>query len=496
MKTALNFAKQRQQGSILAYFILLLVIVGAIASVGAYVAQTTNVSRRRGSMVSARQYAESAAVIAAVDLNTAYTNVGATSFPLNLAVLSPRYTLNAPLSTFQQRVYERTISDPFINQTVKAQISVPNSSSASTAKIVTSAVVGGVTNTTTLNLQMLLNFGGAIVSVNSGDGSSAVAKSDAEAGDVVVSGGGAGVTLIVDGGNGLAISANGRVNVSPSATVPPGTISMTNQGSANQIADYTSQGTANSLFDFNRYIAVADLTTNSYNTNVLHNNHFTNVNAFANAMRIATNHTLEGIIVVDLHKTSTPVDPNWQKAGDASMFPNGINIHGTLFYNFGPEFGPLDKFVMNADLNINAADLSGLVTTNRASYASGYPPVYTDPTRNPTNINTWAAVPIPYPTFSPADDLPALMYSTGEVDIHGPANVCGVCYTPSYMEIENKGSSGSIQYFRGMMIMGNGIFYENTQAGNISIITFDRKAVDNLATALSSGKSVKVAYWQ
>jgi len=39
------------------------------------------------------------------------------------------------------------------------------------------------------------------------------------------------------------------------------------------------------------------------------------------------------------------------------------------------------------------------------------------------------------------------MYSIGEVDIHGNANVCGVCYTPSYMEMR-KSTPLDNQYFK------------------------------------------------
>jgi hypothetical protein len=365
---------------------------------------------------------------------------------------------------------------------------VPNSSSPTAGKVVASATVGDVTQTATVNLQMTFGYGAAILSVNDGTIDTSVARNAAKAGNVVVNGGGPGKTLIVDGGTGLAIAANGQVNIDPTASVPPSTVSSTNEGTANQIPDYTSQGTANSLFDFGRFIAVADLTTNAYNAST-HNNHFTNVLAFSTAMSATPSYTLEGVVVVDLKHSDT----NWTKAGDSGLFPNGINVRGTLFYNFAPDFTPLEKFTVNAALNINAANLGGLVATNGTTYASGYPPVYADNTKNPTNIVINSKG---YTNFVAGDDLPGLMYSTGEVDIHGPANVCGVCYTPSYMEIENKGPSGTIQYFKGMLIMGQGIYYENTTAGSTSIITYDRNVLDNLATEGTRGKIVTVAYWQ
>lgn len=479
-------------GIMIAYFLVLLITLSAIAGVGAYVSQNSNLARRRSQMIAAQQYAEAGAVLGCSHLNSALTNrVGTTIANL----LAQGYVANAALSTPQTNVYEKTIIGAFTNQPLTARIWMPAAPSPTAAKISAFATTGQVTEQTAVMVKLVWGYPGAIISINRGaPADTSVAKSSAQNGNVVVNGASSGSTVI-DGGPGLAILANGRANIDTNyARIPQNSISMSNYNTGDQIPDYTSQGTANSLFDFSRYIAVADLTPNIYNTNQ-HNNHFTNVNSFANALRIAANHTLEGVVVIDLHNTSSPRDPNWSKAGDASMFPYGINIHGTLFYNFGPEFGPLDKFVVTASLNVNAANLAGLVANNPATYTTGYPPVYTDPTKNPTNINTWAAVPIPYPTFSPADDLPALMYSIGEVDIHGPANVCGVSYTPSYMEIENKGPAGTIQYFKGSLIMGQGIYYENNNAST-SIISFDPKAVDNLATLANAGKQVRVAYWR
>jgi len=85
-----------------------------------------------------------------------------------------------------------------------------------------------------------------------------------------------------------------------------------------------------------------------------------------------------------------------------------------------------------------------------------------------------------------------LMYSIGIVDIHGSANVCGVCYTPSFMEIENHGQN---QYFKGAMIMGQGIYFENKTAAT-SIIAYDPHSADFLATLNNKGKVVTVAWWE
>jgi len=485
VKTALRNKKKQPQGSILVYLILLLVLAVAIASVGTYVSGTTAVAHRRSDMAAAQQYVEGGAVIACNDLNAAVMASGVNLASNLMNSSSSPYTKNTTLSTSQTNVYQRTITSPFTNQTITAQIWLPNVSSPQNAQISTSATVGSVTQTATVNINIFFAYGAAIISSNDGTTETGVAKPVAKDGNVVVNGNGDG-PLVVYGGTGLGILCNGRANIATNfVNVPPSAISMTNYNTANQVPDYTAQGTNNTLFDFNRFIACANATPNLLNTNT-HNNHFTNVLSFANAMSAATNHTLEGVIVVDINST----DGNWNKAGDSSLFPNGINIHGTLFYNFGAGFTPTTSFVVNTPLNINATNLSGVVASNPATYATGYPPLYTDPTKNPTNIIIAPA----YQNFTAGEDLPALMYSIGEVDIHWPANVCGVCYTPSYMEIENM-NDGQTQYFRGALIMGDGIYLENNHTGT-TIVSYDVNTIKSLATAGSAGKQVMVSYWQ
>jgi len=367
MKITIRNSRQRQEGAILVYFIMASIFISAIASLGAYVWTTTNLAHRRGDMIAAEQFAEGGAVIACADLNNAYTNATGV-FPANLAALSS-YALNTSLTTSSQKVYQRTISAPFTNQTITAQIWVPNAASVATARVVTTATVGDITQTATVNLSLGFAYPAAIISVSPGTTSTSVSKSAAQAGNVVISGAGNG-PLVVDGNTGMAVMANGQVNVASTndASVPSNSISRTNENTANEIADLTAQGT-NALFDFNRFIAVANATTNSYNTNT-HNNHFANVDIFASALNAAANHTLEGVVVVDIGSLVNE---------DPTLFPNGINIHGTLFYNFAPTFNLLSKFVVTAALNINPANMTGFVATNPSTYPSGYPPTYQKP---------------------------------------------------------------------------------------------------------------------
>jgi hypothetical protein len=484
MKTAVINRKQSEQGAILAYFIMVTVVASLIASVGSYVMVTTGIAHRRNDMIAAQEYARAGVVMACNDFNGAFTNKTG-GFPGNLV---SNFSYSVVSSSVSQTVYQRTISVPFTNQTVVAQIKVPAVGTGS--KIVASAAVGQVTQSATVNTVIIFGYPAAIISDNAGTTGTAADKNTAQDGNVTVNGDKDG-PLVVDGNEGYAALANGRVNVDTNYTkVTPGSISMTNYATPYEVPNFTSQGTTNSLFDFDRFIACADSTTNSYNTNT-HNNHFVQVRDFANAIRLAPNHTIEGVVVVDIRISDTKISPKWSEAGDDSKFPYGVNVRGTLFYNFGPEFGPLDKFVFTAPLNVNAANLTGLVATNSTTYPSGYPPVYTDNTKNPTNIDITTKG---FPNFTPTEDLPALMYSIGEVDIHGPANVCGVMYTPSYSEIENK-TDGQTQYFKGVLIIGQGLYLENTSKAT-TVVSYDAKALDNLATKLSKGKLVKVAYWE
>jgi hypothetical protein len=121
------------------------------------------------------------------------------------------------------------------------------------------------------------------------------------------------------------------------------------------------------------------------------------------------------------------------------------------------------------------------------TYPTGYPPVYAD-----TNKSPYSVTPAGWPRFDPSDDLPALMYNNAILDMHGDVNICGVVYSSSFMEIENK-QSGQTQYFNGALIGGGGIYVENGQHAT-SIVRYDQNALDRLATSGTRGKTMKVVY--
>src|SRR6185436_15414107 len=231
----------------------------------------------------------------------------------------------------------RTISAPFSNQTVVAQLWMSNSPSPQQVRIVTTSKVGNVPQTAELNVKMVFGYGAAIVSDSPGTTSTGTSKGVAQDGNVVIDGGGS--PTVINGGPGLAVWANGNVNVDNSfAPIPPDAISRQDYGTADQIPDYTTEGSSDQLFDFRRYIAASDVAKT----------HYPDLASFFTANNAASarpNGALEGIIVVDIARD----DKQFGKL-DPSSLPRGINVRGTLVFNFSSEFGPMDKIINTATM--------------------------------------------------------------------------------------------------------------------------------------------------
>ena len=479
MRITIRHPAAREQGSILAYLVIALVLLSTIATVTAYVAQTFRIASRRENMVQALQYAEGGAAIACVDLQRVFKITSGTIISNLIAV---GYSQNTSLSTALTNVFQRTVSSPFTNQTVSVQIWMPNLSSPPDASVIGLATVGNVTQSATTHLQVRFGYGAAIISDDPGTTSSGISKSIGQDGNVIVDGDKTGNT-VVDGGDGLAILANGRANVDTNyAKIPASAISEKNYNTANQVPDYTNEGSPDQLFDFNRFIAVANATPGPSTAG---NNHFTNVATFAAAVKAAKGAFLEGVIVVDIKKSDmSGLDPS-----DFGGYP--LNVHGTVIFNFASDVSATDKIINTTTMNINPADLSGLIANDSTTYKSGYPPVYNNPAKNPVNIDISSKG---FSNFTAADDLPAMMYNIGIFDIHGNVNISGVLYSPSFFEIENK-QDGQTQYFKGSLITGGGIYYENKKKAT-SIISYDPHALDNLATQGTKAKRVFATYWE
>lgn len=487
MKTRTLARQQQQASAMVACLIMMLIVITAVSSLAAYVTQTVRLANRRSDGVAAMQFAQGGAVIVANDLNNALTNRTATFFN-NLISGSTPYTLTAE-GTSPLVVYQRIMTAPFSNQTVVAKVWFTNATLPTEAAIHCSATVRDVTQTNILHVKFSFGFGAAIICDNPGTTDTGISKSTAQNGNVVVNGDRSG-PIVVDGGEGLAIWANGNANVDPLyAKVPASAVLRAAYGTANQIPDYTAPGSTDQLFDFKRFIAVADATPVGNSINPNRNNHFTNLATFfAGCNKVVLpgyDGALEGVVVVDISKAEISKDIT------TALVPNGINVRGTLIFNFGPTVTSTDKIFDWATLNINKANLSGLVATDPSTYTSGYPPVFKDPAKDPANIDITSKG---FTNFGPTEDRPALMYNNGVLDIHGNANICGVVYSPSFMEIENK-VAGQTQYFRGSLIGGGGIYFENVQAST-SVCSYDPATLDLLATSSNKGKLVLATYWE
>jgi hypothetical protein len=511
MKAIAQYKSSEQGAATIFYLLMMLVVISLLAAAMTYVSGSVRLERRRGDLIAAQQYAEGGAVIACDELNTAYGKSGT----LATNVTSAGYTLSSALSTSAYNVYTRTISSPFTNygQTVTAQLWLSTSTSAKSAKVVTIATKDSVTQSATVNLQFSWGYPAAIISTNAGTTTTSTGKSAAQAGNVAIDGNTNG-TVIVDanGGSGKAILANGSANWS-SANVTSTQVSAHNYGTSSAIPDYTAQGTANALFDFNRFVAVADSTPNTLSASGT--NHFASLADFmkANAAAAATPAgALEGVIVVDITATSSS-----GKTGDVgidvlanpdnyvgttympavSPSTKGITVRGSLFFKFGSAYGPLDKIFNRTPMNINPANLSGFNAADPTTYPSGYPPTYYDSSKNPANIDITSKG---YTNFAAGEDLPALMYSIGTVDMHGSVNISGVVYTPSYMEEENMTGEGfkiakQLQYIKGTVIVGLGYYLANNNVAT-TIVSYDPNALTSIATKGNAGKLLTVAYWQ
>ncbi|MES0372560.1 MAG: hypothetical protein ABUK11_09825, partial [Mariprofundaceae bacterium] len=84
------------------------------------------------------------------------------------------------------------------------------------------------------------------------------------------------------------------------------------------------------------------------------------------------------------------------------------------------------------------------------------------------------------------EDLPALSFAGGVLDMHGHANISGMLYTPDSGEIEAKqGKIAPNQYVNGAMLIGNGIYLQDGGTGDYSMIavTFNGDTFDQLRAA-------------
>ncbi len=340
--------------------------------------------------------------------------------------------------------------------------------------VTATGMYNGVTRTVTANIKSaVMIYSGAIVD----DGTQVAGTGSGKAwaisnGPVVMDG----VNQYVWGG----MRANGGVylngsttpitssNVGTSLTHFSGSLDTNLSGTSNEIPKFTDPGSAQQLFDFGRFQAAAAAGAGST---------YTSLAAFQTAMNAAnTAHThLQGIIYVTVDAS---------KANSLSV-SGGINIDGTLVFHFINTTDAFYKIIIDDPININAAPLtSSFSPTDSTTFATGYPPTLPS-AKQPWNVDITSSG---YTNFAAGDDLPALMYDTGTVDIHNAVNISGTVYSPSYMEIENKHALR--QYFNGTVIGGAGIYVEGaTGTGAAQVFVYDPNVVDSLATFANEAKT-------
>ena len=460
--------RRGERGFIVLYVALATGVIIALAGISSYVVNNLSVARNRQGMIAAFHYADGGVAIGAYEAQSAYlASDGTTSnFVAQLAAASPAWTNNASLTTTNQYVYQRTVSTPFNNQTVSVQMLITNTGYVSSFSVVSSATVDSHTQTVQLDLQVQFRYKGVVLSDNQGDSGTDISKSNAQDGNICVDGNSGGKTVL-DGD----LISNGGSNVDgTTVSTNNSRVSEYLYGTTNAIPDYTTIGSANQLFDFNRFIAVADVNGTHYTT-------------LTNFIAHAKSTTLEGVIVVD-------IIPGYKGSLDDTTLPNGINIRGTLIFNFSGGWKVDDKIINTADMYINAANLTGLNATDRTTYTTGYPPSYSNPSLHPTNVNITA---YGYYNFRADEDLPAMMYNTGILDMHGNVDICGVVYSPSFMEIENK-QDNQKQYFRGMLIVGGGAYIDNDHKST-TVVSYDENSADLLASSGTKGKVCARVFW-
>jgi len=240
-------------------------------------------------------------------------------------------------------------------------------------------------------------------------------------------------------------------------------------GTSEELPKYTDAGSPQQLFDFGRFKAAADAGAGAS---------YASMAAFQTAMNSANalGQHLQGIIHVTVDAS---------KSNSLSV-PGGVNIDGTLVFHFINASDNFYKFIISDPLHINPAPLTASFDpANPATFATGYPPVLPS-SKDPRNVDITAAG---YTNFSADDDLPALMFDNGTVDIHGEVNISGVVYGPSFIEIENKNNAR--QFFSGSVIGGAGIYLEGKDngAGTQQVFVYDPNTVDALATFANEGKA-------
>jgi len=265
--------------------------------------------------------------------------------------------------------------------------------------------------------------------------------------------------IVADGIGQLASS-----NLADALEVWSGDLKQELYGTEAEIPDFTDPGAADQLFDFERFLAAANAGCGQV---------ISGIDAFHEACDAANRagSPLEGIIYLKIDAAEEGADPKIDVVG-------GVNISGTLVVDFTNPPDDFYKVALTCPLNINAAALPDDFDPSKlARHTTGYPATVSagkDP-------RGFAIGDDRYDDFAADADMPALVFNTGTVDIHGSANICGAVYSPSFIEIENL--ANNLQYFNGAILGGSGIYILGKVADNTAqVFIYDASAVDALPT--------------
>ncbi len=234
------------------------------------------------------------------------------------------------------------------------------------------------------------------------------------------------------------------------------------------------------LFDFPRYKAAAVATGNTLTWDQFQ-------------AKVVAGEQLYGIVHVTLDAGVVTSGP--------TLDSGSINVKGTLVVdilnstsnykiklevptNINPVTSPTTGTTILSPTDFNnwtTAAAARTSTSDTFPWPSGYDSAWTEvagTSFNPRNVALSG-----HTSFAQNEDMPALMYSGGILDIHHEANISGVVYSPDFVEIEQKKKSDEVQYINGAVIGGAGIYLEsNSCAGGIAVIldpdTFDKLKVN------------------
>ncbi len=270
------------------------------------------------------------------------------------------------------------------------------------------------------------------------------------------------------------------------------------QTSSEQSASFVKQtsdpkifgGTSALLFNFERYKQAA-IATNNYHANLCD---FYDKQVKANA-------TLYGIIYVVADYNNIPCRKK-DSAKTVEFKEGSINVWGSLVLDLINFPTPDDvsgfRLEFSVPLNINPiiGPSSGSISLNYWDYQSFKKQTiagHFDPKgANDPYEQTWSSI-VPahgkspfdfnlgsnHPSFSSVEDLPALMYKGGYIDVHHKMNVNGIMYSPNYIEIEQKGEN-NVQFLNGALVGGAGIFLEDKNCSSGIFISYHPRAVDSM----------------